>query len=203
MGYNLKQQFRLVSVKADVAQLVQDKQVCTGKAPFQFDKFQLVFRLAKLGGKRGCVLKQDFVTQSTGSQPESNGEMRLSSARIANHNDVFLVLDELAGAKLPHEIGAYGLVQLREVKLGQRLFIREACAFQAALVLVFQPSFALCLHEFEQHPGEPEVGVRLPKHLLIFRKCRNLHLLGIQANLFINDINAHALTPFAKPQRAS
>jgi hypothetical protein len=78
VGDDLKQQFRLVPVEAEIAQLIQDQQICLGQRPFQLAQMVVILGFTQFRRKRCRILKQDIVSLGAGFQTQSNRQMGLA-----------------------------------------------------------------------------------------------------------------------------
>lgn len=171
-------------VETQITQFVQNQQIRFRKSPFQFSETVIVPRFTQL--RRQCcrILEQYVESLRTRYEPQSNGKMRFAASRIADHDYVLSLPDELTACQLVQEQRRYRLIQLIAVKFIQRFQIRESGSFQTAFVLILLPGSDFRFHQFQQKCSEVCGWVRLPEDFLIFRKGRNLQLSGIQPDHF-------------------
>ena len=66
---------------------IQNQQICLGQRPFQLAQMVVFLGFAQFRRKHCRILKQDIVSLEAGFQAQSNRQMSLAPAGIANHYD--------------------------------------------------------------------------------------------------------------------
>lgn len=189
VGDDLKQQFRLVPVEAEIAQLIQNQQIRLGQRPFQFAQMVVVLGFTQFRRKRCRILKQDIVSLGAGFQTQSNRQMGLAPAGVSNHNDILPVLDKLAAGQLLQEQRRNRIIELTVVEFLHRFEVWKSSRFQPPPVLVFLPGCCFRFHEFQQQVRKSSRWICLPQNFLVFCKGRDLQLFCIETDQFIYSIH--------------
>ena len=122
---DLEQQLRPGLGERDVAQFVDDQQLCGGQVLLQPQQSALVARILELVDEAGGGDKGNGETALTRGQAQSQRNVGLPGAAVAEHDDVVAGNDELAARQLQYQ----GLVEAGhggEVEGIQALHRREA-----------------------------------------------------------------------------
>ena len=115
-----------------VAEFIDNQQLHRGQLPLKPEQAALVTRLHELVDQRGRRGERDREALLAGCQSESQGDVRLAGAGVAERDDVLPTEDVAAARQLQHE----HLVQARdggEVEGVEALHRREACRPDPAL----------------------------------------------------------------------
>src|SRR3954471_8596899 len=100
LAEDLEQQLRAGLGEWHVAQFIDDQQLCGGKVLLHSQQAALVARFLELMDKAGGGSEGNREPPLTGSKTQGQGDMGLSRAAVAEHDDVVVGNNELAARQL-------------------------------------------------------------------------------------------------------
>src|ERR1051325_3079909 len=108
LAEDLEQQLRAGLGERHVAQFINDQQLCSSKVLLQSEQAALVARFLELMDlelmdEAGSGSKGNRDPPLTGSKTQSQGNVGLSRAAVAEHDDVVAGDNELAARQLQHQ----------------------------------------------------------------------------------------------------
>ena len=170
--------------------------------------YEIADVIESAGGEKAvsiCAVFDEAVSENTAASVETGeagqseaaaSQMEETSAsRISNHNNVFLLLNELAGCQFVKEHRRNRGIQLAGIEIVQRFLYRKSGSLQSSSGLVFLSGGCFRCHKRQKQIAKIHIRRVIAENIFVFSKSGNLQLLCKKPNLFFFHIN-HEAAPF-------